>query len=237
MYWYVGATQEGRDTSEACEPLGEIQFAYSFRRTRPAERNFKEDHCEDGRSERERWQARPMCARHHDRGCRMVTRTWKQRCAAYASVLKDEETWTTHMQFAVDNSQVEWQGRYWRRVGTGRQSMAHRLSRYQGAGWARQQEARSTCQSAAMQSRMRVSICCPWSRAATGLVTEQKWQSAAVTRPLQSVDGTCDAGTRVMLGRGGGIVQNLSTDEITLLIRETGAVPVGRVDSSLAGRR
>ena len=69
---------------------------------------------------------------------------------------------------------------------------------------------------------MRVSICCPWSRAATGLVTEQKWQSAAVTRPLQSVDGTCDAGTRVMLGRGGGIVQNLSTDRVTLFIGQTG---------------
>ena len=40
----------------------------------------------------------------------------------------------------------------------------------------------------------------------SGVVTEQKWQLGAVTRPLQSVGETYDAGNRVVFGRGGGII-------------------------------
>ena len=55
-----------------------------------------------------------------------------------------------------------------------------------------------------------------------GVVTEQQWQLAAVTRPLPSVDETCDAGNRVLFGTGGGVIQNLHTSEVTPFIRENG---------------
>ena len=48
-----------------------------------------------------------------------------------------------------------------------------------------------------------------------GIVTEQKWQLVAVTRQLQSVVDKCDAGKRVVFGRGGGIIPNLHTGEVT----------------------
>ena len=57
----------------------------------------------------------------------------------------------------------------------------------------------------------------------SGVVTEQEGSLAAMTRPLQSVGETCDAGNRVVFGRGGGIIQNLHTGEVTPLIRENGA--------------
>ena len=55
-----------------------------------------------------------------------------------------------------------------------------------------------------------------------GVVTEKRWQLAAATRPLQSVGETCDAGNRVVFGRGGGILQSLHTGEVTPFIREKG---------------
>ena len=47
------------------------------------------------------------------------------------------------------------------------------------------------------------------------VVTEQKWQLAAVTRPLQSFGEMCDAGNRVVVGLCGGI-------EVAPYIRENG---------------
>ena len=55
-----------------------------------------------------------------------------------------------------------------------------------------------------------------------GTVSEQRWQMAAVTRPLQSVGALCDSGNRVIFGRGGGVAQNLYTGETTSFVRENG---------------
>ena len=55
-----------------------------------------------------------------------------------------------------------------------------------------------------------------------GVVTKQRWQMAAVTRPLQSVGELCDSGNRVIFGRGGGIIENIYTRETSPFIRENG---------------
>ena len=55
-----------------------------------------------------------------------------------------------------------------------------------------------------------------------GVCSEQKWQLSAVTRPLQSVGELCDAGHRVVFGRSGGVIQNVTTGEETYITREHG---------------
>ena len=56
----------------------------------------------------------------------------------------------------------------------------------------------------------------------SGVVTDQKWRWAAVTRPLPSVGGMCDAGNCVVVGPGGWIVLNLLASEVTPCIKENG---------------
>ena len=47
-------------------------------------------------------------------------------------------------------------------------------------------------------------------------------QVAEVKRPLTSVGRICDRGNRVIFGRGGGVVQNLRTGNITKFRRDGG---------------
>ena len=46
-----------------------------------------------------------------------------------------------------------------------------------------------------------------------GVSTSVLFQLAEVTRPLMSVSAICDKGNRVIFGRGGGVIQNLTTGQ------------------------
>ena len=49
-----------------------------------------------------------------------------------------------------------------------------------------------------------------------------KYQMAEVSRPLNAVSDICDAGNRVIFGRNGGVILNLSTGKKTYFHREDG---------------
>ena len=57
---------------------------------------------------------------------------------------------------------------------------------------------------------------------ADGVKSCQRWQMAAVTRPLKSVGELCDSGNRVVFGRSGGMIQNIFTGEVSSFSRENG---------------
>ena len=55
-----------------------------------------------------------------------------------------------------------------------------------------------------------------------GATTIIKKQLAAVSLPLCSVGEYCDAGNRVIFGKFGGVIQNVTTGDETPFMRENG---------------
>ena len=60
-----------------------------------------------------------------------------------------------------------------------------------------------------------------------GMEAKVLFQLADITRPLMSVSSICDRGNRVLFGRGGGVIQNLTTGQEIPFERRGGIYVIG----------
>ena len=60
-----------------------------------------------------------------------------------------------------------------------------------------------------------------------GSAAQIPWQVTGVRKPLMSVSKLCDRGNRVTFGRGGGVIYNVQTGQLTPFHRNGGVYTLG----------